>query len=167
MSDPATAALVLSGLSTATSTIQQSAAAKRQAAQVETQRRQQIEAIQQQQEIDERSRREKLRRDQAAQRARFAGRGISSETGSASSLLSSLARNVDQAIADQRSRNRLTINDVNTSASVDRGSLLAQSKNTAINGLLNVAQRGLNLFDRPSQFTGRNPFKGGTPPSVA
>ncbi|PIW30483.1 MAG: hypothetical protein COW30_02025 [Rhodospirillales bacterium CG15_BIG_FIL_POST_REV_8_21_14_020_66_15] len=149
------AAVALStAVSSGLSAIQQQAAAKQQAAQVEAQRRQQVAQIQQQQEIETRRKREQLRQAQAAQRARFAGSGISAAGGSAASLLTGLARQVDQAIADGDSLNRLRIDGINSAAAAQRSSLLSTPRNTLLSGFSNILTSGIrrtpSLFDEPS-----------------
>ncbi len=139
-------ALLSSAASTAASTLQQRAAARSQAAQVEAQRRREVQAIQQKQAIEERRRREQLRRDQAAQRARFAGAGINASGGSAGSVLTGLAKRVDQEIADARSLNNLRIQGINDDVATKRRSLLDHSRNATMDGVFSLARRGINLF---------------------
>ena len=99
--------------------------AKRQAAALATQRNYQIQETLQQQAAQERQKRDELRRAQATQRARFAGAGINPAVGSASSLLSGLANQVDQAIADNRSLTNLRIDDINANTAAQTDSLFA------------------------------------------
>ncbi len=147
------ATLALStAISTGLSAVQKQAAAKQQAAQVETQRRQQVAQINQQQEIETKKRREQLRQTQAAQRARFAGSGINASSGSASSLLSGLARQVDEAIADTGNLNKLRIDGINSAAAAQRSSLLSKPRETLLGGFSDIltagiGPKGLNLFE--------------------
>lgn len=145
MAEFATLALT-TAVSTGLSAIQQQAAAKQQAAQVETQRRQQVAEIQQQQAVETRRRREQLRQAQATQRARFAGGGISAGSGSASSLLSGLSRQVDEAVADTANFNNLRIDGINTSAAQKRSSLLSAPRQTLFNGFSNIVTAGVNHY---------------------
>jgi|GEM_PF-1965925 len=148
------AELAALAVSTGLAAIQKQAAAKRQAAQVETQRRQQVAQITQQQEIETKRRREQLRQAQAAQRARFAGGGINAASGSASSLLSGLARQVDEAIADSGNINKLRIDGINSSAAAQRSSLLSAPRETLFNGFRDIVAGGIkqmpSLFDDKS-----------------
>lgn len=159
-------------VSTGISAVQAQSNAKRQAAQVEAQRQRDVTQLQQAQEIEERRRREDLRRAQATQRARFAGAGISAASGSANSLLTGLARQVDQAIADSRSASRLRIDGINASAAAQRSSLLSAGRDTMLNGINSLVYGGIrrapSLFEEPTRrYTGINPLGGGNPPSVA
>ncbi|MAY68175.1 MAG: hypothetical protein CMM77_13750 [Rhodospirillaceae bacterium] len=153
MAEFATMALA-SAVSTGLSAIQKQSAAKQQAAQLETQRRQQVAQINQQQEIETKRRREQLRQAQAAQRARFAGGGISAGSGSASSLLSGLARQVDEAIADSGSYNKLRIDGINSAAAAQRSSLLSAPRETLFDGFRGILTSGIHqmpsLFDDKS-----------------
>lgn len=137
-------------ISTAFSAAQQHAAGKQQAAKVEAQRRQQVTQLQQQQEIETRRRREQLRQAQAAQRARFAGGGISAASGSASSLLSGMARQVDQAIADSRNSSATQIDAINSSAAAQRSSLLSQGRGALLGGFQSALNLGASQL--PSLF---------------
>ena len=144
---------VLSAVMSGAKMAQQQSAAKKQAAQVESQRRADIAAINQKQEIEERQRREQLRRDQAAQRARFAGRGISAGSGSAASLISGLARQVDDTIATQRAFNNLSIGSIDSNAATQWQSLLSKSKTSLFNSAIGfVDKHGSKL---PSLFDGK------------
>ena len=143
---------------TAASVAQQQMQAKRQAKQIEVQRRQQVGAIQEQQSIENRRRREELRKAQATQRARFAGSGISADSGSASSLLSGLARQVDEAIVDQNALNQLRIDDINANARTQRKSVLGQAQSAMFGGGMNImnmgmGEKGLNLFGESAAKT--------------
>jgi hypothetical protein len=148
------AELAALAVSTGLAAIQKQAAAKQQAAQVETQRRQQVAQITQQQEIETKRRREQLRQAQAAQRARFAGGGINASSGSASSLLSGLARQVDEAIADSSNVNKLRIDGINSAAAAQRSSLLSAPRETLFNGFRGIVAGGIkqmpSLFDDKS-----------------
>ncbi|HBC08190.1 MAG TPA: hypothetical protein DC046_11510 [Rhodospirillaceae bacterium] len=148
------AELAALAVSTGLAAIQKQAAAKQQAAQVETQRRQQVAQITQQQEIETKRRREQLRQAQAAQRARFAGGGINASSGSASSLLSGLARQVDEAIADTGNINKLRIDGINSAAAAQRSSLLSAPRETLFNGFRGIVAGGIkqmpSLFDDKS-----------------
>lgn len=137
-------------ISTAFSAAQQHAAGKQQAAQVEAQRRQQVSQIQQQQAVETRRRREQLRQAQAAQRARFAGGGISADSGSASSLLSGMARQVDQAIAESRNSNTLQIDAINANAGAQRSNLLSQGRQALLGGVQSALTFGAGKL--PSLF---------------
>lgn len=140
-------------VSTAFSAAMQQSAAKKQAAQVDAQRRREVQQIQQQQDIAERQKREELRRAQATQRARFSGAGINPESGSASSLIGGLARQVDQAIADNRTMNTLRVEGINADAAAQRSNLLSTPRQTLLNGVNNILTRGIqkspSLFDAP------------------
>ena len=125
--------------------------AKRQATQVEAQRRQQVNSIQEQQTIQNRQRREELRKAQATQRARFGSTGLNAAGGSAASVLSGLARQVDEAIVDQNALNKLRIDDINTNALTQRKSILGQAQDAMFDGGMNIVsmgigKKGLNLF---------------------
>lgn len=146
-------------VSTGLSAVQQQSAARKQAAQVEAQRQREVTQLQQAQEIEERRRREDLRRAQATQRARFAGAGISATSGSANSLLTGLARQVDQAIADSRSANSLRIDGINANAAAQRSSLLSAGRDTLLNGINSLVYGGIrrapSLFeDKAGKGTG-------------
>ncbi len=136
---------------TAASVAQKQMQAKRQATQVEAQRRQQVNSIQEQQTIQNRQRREELRKAQATQRARFGSTGLNAAGGSAASVLSGLARQVDEAIVDQNALNKLRIDDINTNALTQRKSILGQAQDAMFDGGMNIVsmgigKKGLNLF---------------------
>ena len=133
-------------MTTAMGMAQKQMEAKRQAKVIEGQRRQQVSAIQDQQVIQERRQREELRQAQATQRARFAGSGLSATTGSASSVLSGLARQVDEAIADQGSLNPLRIDGVNSSAHARRKSVLGQAQSALFSGGTRILNAGAQAF---------------------
>ena len=87
-----------------------------------------------------------MRQAQATQRARFAGSGLSATTGSASSVLSGLARQVDEAIADQGSLNQLRIDGVNSSAHARRKSVLGQAQSALFSGGTRILNAGAQAF---------------------
>jgi transcription initiation factor TFIID subunit TAF12 len=140
------AAALASAVSTGLSAIQQHSAAKKQAAHVETQRRQQVAQVRQQQEIETKRRRQQLRQAQATQRARFAGGGIGSASGSAHSLLSGLARQVDEAVADTSKLNDLRIGGINSSAAAERSSLLSKAQGTLVSGIGDIIKMTPSLL---------------------
>lgn len=134
-------------LSAGLNAAQQQIAAKRQATALEARRRDQVSQIQAKQAIEERRRREQLRRAQATQRARFAGSGLNPQSGSAASLISGLAKEVDRAIADARGLDNLTIDRINADANTRRRSLLEQSRSGLLGTFNDVAMRGIRTLN--------------------
>jgi hypothetical protein len=120
-----------------------------QAAAQEAAARGQTEQIRQTQQIEERQKRDRLRRTLATQRARFGAQGVTGG-GSSQAVLSGLASEAEQQIADSRALAATRINQINNQlAWSQRTNLLEASRtgNRTAFGLLQQGFRNVPLLD--------------------
>jgi len=109
--DPAS--LAFSALMAGMNTIQNRQQAKSANRQAQAQAAQKTAELNRARVIEERRRKDQLKRDTATQRTRFAAGGVGSRSGSATAVLQGLARPVDEAIEDTRLRTDSSINAIN------------------------------------------------------
>lgn len=122
------AAAVMSALSTGLSMAQQQAQSRHQAAYQRAQAQTQINQIRATQAIEERRRRDRLRRALATQRARFAAQGVGGG-GSANAVLGGLAAETDREGAESRQLADMRIGAINDEVAwTRRRNLLAKSQ---------------------------------------
>ncbi|NQU58992.1 MAG: hypothetical protein HQ513_17310 [Rhodospirillales bacterium] len=109
------------------------------------QQRADIQQRQYQLQIQERDKRERLKRVQATQRARFGGQGLNSTGGSAAALLEGLQKDTEQSISEQRSIEDMRINQLaENNRRKSRKNLLEYQNNQIGKGLGTV----FNLLER-------------------
>ena len=90
--------------------VQSSQQAKAQQSAAIAQQRADIQQRHYQLQIQERQKRDRLKRAQATQRSRFGAQGLDPAAGSAAALLDGLRKETEQSIADQRGMENMRIN---------------------------------------------------------
>jgi len=124
---------------------QQARSANRQA---QAQAAQKTAVLNRAQQIEERRRKDQLKRDTATQRARFAAQGTGARGGSAAAVLQGLARPVDEAIEDTRLRTESSISAINENLSYrNRTNLLEASAPLRRFAFNTFAKHGTSLLD--------------------
>lgn len=139
MSDPATAAMITSAVSTAIGSVQKQSQARAQARAQQTAINRQIEQQNMQREIREKQQRDQAKRQQATARASFGARGVSSNTGSAGAVLDGIDARTDEAIADNRRIAEFGVETLRENQRAKRRANLLERRNSIMNTVVNTA----------------------------
>ncbi len=132
--EPAVAMAMASAATTGVSMVQAQQQAKAQSRAAGAQARQQLQAIEQSRQIEERKARDALRRKSAAQRARFGASGLVSSR-SADAILAGLQRETEQRLADSRAMDDLQISGLTRQTSQAQSQIRSNNRFAMLDGL--------------------------------
>lgn len=121
--------------------------AKAQSRRIEEDRRRETEELTRRQDVDDRNRREALKRALATQRARAAGGGFDPFSGSSSAVLRRLNKDTNQAIADDREELNFQVGSINRSASRTQKDLLKRTQKDLTGRALKLGRTAVSLLN--------------------
>lgn len=139
MSDPATAMMIVSAVSTAIGTVQKQSQARSRAKAQQTAINRQIEQQNMQREISEKQQREQAKQQEARARALFGARGVSSRSGSAGAVLDGIDARTDEAIADNSRIAEFGIETLRENQRAKRRENLLEQRNSIMNTVVDTA----------------------------